>query len=152
MVRRCLFVFAGIALTASVACTGSIAAFTYAGRWLDPFEARRFEAQEWAAAAPEDRAAMARDAIRHLPAGLPEAEIQALLGRCSVHETRRLTRTAPPGVVQELPWYGGSAPPGAVRTYSYYLGSWSVAYHDDTFLWVHVGEDGRVIAAVIGGG
>ena len=86
---------------------------------------------------------------RHLPPGLPEAEIQALLGPCSVHETRRLTGSSPDG---PLPLYSGTAPPGAVRTYSYYLGTWSLAYFDDTFLWVHVDEGGHVIAAVIGGG
>lgn len=150
MKRRFLIVFAALAATGCIGCAGSIAGFTYFCRWLDPFEARRFDRHEWAAAGPEERAAMARDAIRHVPPGLPEAEIPALLGRCSVHETRRLTGTAMRGA--RLPYYGGTAPPGAVRTYSCYLGSWSTLYYDDAFLWVHVGEDGKVIAAVIGGG
>jgi hypothetical protein len=79
---------------------------------------------------------MARDVIRHLPAGTPEADIEALLGKAGVEETARLT---------------ASRPAGAVRTYSYYLGSWSLLYYDSTFLWVHVDAEGRVVAAVIGG-
>jgi hypothetical protein len=80
---------------------------------------------------------MTRDAIQHLAAGLPEAEVQRLLGPAQVFETEKLTRRGPPG---------------AVRTYSYYLGCWSSVYYDSTFLWVHVDGNGKVIAAVIGGG
>jgi hypothetical protein len=136
MARRCLLVFAVIAVASCVGCTGSITAFTYVCRWLDPFEARRLDPEAWAVAEPEGRAAMARDAIRHLPPGLPEEEIQALLGPCSVGDRRGTT---------------ASTPADAVRTYQYYLGSWSPTYYDDTFLRVHVGEDGRIIAAVIAG-
>src|SRR5262249_24582172 len=99
-------------------------------------DARPFDPAAWAAADSTDRAAMARDVIRHLPAGLPEADIEPLLGKGEVWETRRLI---------------GSSPGGAVRTYEYYLGCWSGRYYDSTFLWVHVGADGRVIKAVIGG-
>ena len=80
---------------------------------------------------------MSRDAIRRLPPGTPEADIEPLLGRCKVWETTRLI---------------GVNPGGSVRTHTYYLGSWSTRYYDDTYLWVHVGADGRVVEAVIGGG
>jgi hypothetical protein len=82
---------------------------------------------------------MARDVIRRLPAGSSEEEIVPLLGHpYEVIETHRLTR---------------SAPPGSVRTYSYSLGSWGPEWgYDSTFLWIHVDGEGRVIAAVIGGG
>jgi hypothetical protein len=106
-------------------------------RCLDPFEGRPFDSAAWAAADVDGRAAMARGAIRCLPAGMPEAKIEALLGKTDVEETVRLT---------------ASRPPGAVRTYSYYLGCWSGIYYDSTYLWVHVDTEGRVIAAVIGGG
>jgi hypothetical protein len=63
--------------------------------------------------------------------------------------TEKLVGSAPDG---PLPRFSGSAPAGSVRTYSYYLGSWSSWYYDSTFLWVHVDGEGRVVAAVIGGG
>jgi hypothetical protein len=93
---------------------------------------------------------MARDAIRRLPPGLPEAEITKLLGEAeSVIATEKLVGSTPGG---PLPRFGGSAAAGSVRTYSYYLGSWSNWAFDSTFLWVHVDNQGRVVAAVIGGG
>ena len=104
----------------------------------DPLDARPFDRATWAAADSYDRAPMAKDAIRHLPAGLPEAEVVALLGKPGeVIETHRLTT---------------SRPRGAVQTYSYFLGSWSYEYFDSTFLWVHVDAAGRIVEAVIGGG
>jgi hypothetical protein len=104
----------------------------------DPFAVRRFDTTSWAAADHEGRAAMARDAIRHLPTGLPEAEIVTLLGKPDeVIETQRLTR---------------SGPPNSARTYSYYLGSWGWPGYDSTFLWVHVDGEGRIVSGVIGGG
>jgi hypothetical protein len=127
-----------LVLAAVVACGALALGLRAVVRSLDPFEASPFEPAAWAAAGAEGRAAMTRDAIRRLPAGLPEAEIERLLGKADeVSETQRLT---------------ASRPPGAVRTYSYSLGSWSGQYYDSTFLWVHVDGQGRVIAAVIGGG
>lgn len=123
---------------AVVACAGVVLGLGAIARRLDPFEARPFDPAAWAAADHEERAAMARDAIRHLPHGTPEADIEPLLGR--------------PGEVIETPRLTASYPGGAVRTHSYYLGCWSGRYYDSTFLWVHVGADGRVVAAVIGGG
>jgi hypothetical protein len=118
--------------------------------WLDPFAARRFDPESWSTADSKGRAAMARDAIRHMPPGLPEAEITKLLGEAGdVIATEKLVGSTPGG---PLPRFGGSAPAGSVRTYSYYLGSWSNWAYDDTFLWVHVDNEGRVVAAVIGGG
>ena len=79
---------------------------------------------------------MARDAIRHLPPGTPESEVERLLGKPdSVEQTEILT---------------ASRPARAVRTWSYSLASGS--YYDSTFLWVHVDGDGRVVKEVIGGG
>jgi hypothetical protein len=130
--RRTILFLAGVGL-----CVGLALGVRAVARRLDPFEARPFDPEAWAAADTEGRAAMARDAIRHLPAGTPEADVVALLGQTQVDETVRLT---------------GSGPPGAVRTYSYYLGFWGAIYYDSTFLWVHVDADGRVVAAVIGGG
>jgi hypothetical protein len=108
-------------------------------RLLDPFEARPLDRSAWLTTNAVGRAPMARDAIRHLPPETPEAEVERLLGKCeTLIETRRLT---------------SSGPRGAVWTYSYYLGSRPAPYYyDSTFLWVHVGADGRVIEAVIGGG
>jgi hypothetical protein len=108
-------------------------------KWLDPFDTRPFDPKAWAEADMDGKAAMARDAIRHIRAGMPENDIRGLLGEREPHETRRLT---------------GSAPPGALRTYSYPLGFWGSSFYgyDSTYLWVHVGADGKVIAAVIGGG
>jgi hypothetical protein len=132
-------VFAGGVAT----CAGAVlilrAVTTYAP---DPFEAHPFDPAEWAAADPKGRAAMARDAIRHLPAGLPEADIRALLGDdCTVRDTLQLNTL-------QLIGHGRN---GTVRRYEYDLGSWSGVYFDDTFLWIHVGADGRVIKAEIGG-
>jgi len=131
--RRILF--RGFALVAL--CAGLAACVHVAMKLLDPLNAQRFDSASWATADHEGRAAMARDAIRHLPAGLPETEIEKLLGPARIEETHRLTH---------------SAPRGSVRTYSYHLGGWGLLYYDSTFLWVHVDREGRVIAAVIGGG
>jgi hypothetical protein len=106
-------------------------------RYFDPFEARSFDMAAWAAADTLGRAAMARDAIRHLPPGTPESEVERLLGPGPVVDSQRLT---------------ASAPGAAVRTYCYHLGGGWAFYYDSTFLWVHVGADGRVVEAVIGGG
>jgi hypothetical protein len=132
--RKVLFV----TLPVVVFPTGAVAVLVYVlTHQLDRFDARPFDPATWANADNKQRAAMSRDAIRHLPAGLPEAEIELLLGKGEVEETQRLI---------------GRRPRGAVRTYVYYLGCWSGTYYDSTFLWVHVGEDGRVTEAVIGGG
>lgn len=104
----------------------------------DPLGARPFDQASWAAANGYDRAPMAKDAIRHLPAGLPEAEVLALLGK--------------PDYVVESWRLRGSGPSGAARTYCYDLGSWGFDQGEGTFLWVHLGADGRVVEAVIGVG
>jgi hypothetical protein len=124
-----------MALVAS--CAGLLIGAPAAIRYFDPFEARPFDPAAWAAADTYGRAAMARDAIRHLPPGTPEAEVERLLGPGRVEDSKRLT---------------GSAPGAAIRTYCYHLGGGWAFYYDSTFLWVHVGADGRVIEAVIGGG
>jgi hypothetical protein len=147
--RKLRWVLAGV-----VAFASGVGLVTYGcfllERWLDPFEARQFDAASWAGSDWKGRAAMARDAIRHLPAGTPEADVVQLLGKPGyVIETKKLVGlvSGPP-----LPRFSGSAPAGSVRTYSYGLGSWGWAGYDDTFLWVHVDGEGRVVAAVVGGG
>jgi hypothetical protein len=118
-----------------VMCAGAVHILQTNSHEPDPFDARPFDPQEWAAADPQDRAAMARDAIRHLPAGLPEADIQALLGEGEVQALGegKGCHTNP---------FTGGAPFGAIRTHSYSLGRASL-------LWVDVGTDGRVIQAGI---
>ncbi len=123
---------------ALVVCGGLALGIRALAQLLDPFDARPFDTATWLAARDEERAAMARDAFRHLPPGTLEADIQPLLGK--------------PGEVIATPKLTSSYPRAAVRTHSYYLGSWSLRYYDSTFLWVHVGVNGRVVAAVIRGG
>jgi len=109
--------------------TGAVTVITYTHTYRsDPFDSRPFEATDWAAAEPSERAAMSRDAIRKLPTGLPETEIERLLG---------------PGDIVATKWLIGSEPDGAVRTHLYYLGGYK------TFLWVHISRDGCVTEAVI---
>jgi len=126
------------ALCGIVSCGGLALGAHALFQWLDPFAAHRFDREFWTASEPKERASMARDAIRHLSPGMLETDIEPLLGKPDeVMDTHRLTK---------------SFPRGAVRTYSYHLVGWSLLYYDSTFLWVHVGEDGRVIVAEIGGG
>src|ERR1700677_1440459 len=73
--------------------------------YLDPFNAQRFDQTTWTTAGPYDRAAMTRDAIRHVPSGTTEDQVKELLGKPnSIEETQRLT---------------ASGPAKAVKTYSY---------------------------------
>jgi hypothetical protein len=116
-----------VTVLVGLAVLGGLVALGLASVLRDPFDARPYDTAAWAAAEPEDRAAMARDAIRHLPAGLPEADIEPQLGKGEVWEARQMI---------------GCCPFGTVRTYWYYLGCWSFRYYDATFLWVHVGRTG----------
>lgn len=120
----------------------ALAAAIVAGdRFLDPFNGRPFEPTAWAANATGDRMAMARAAARRVRPGMAESEIALALG-------------PPDGVWHdELPT--GSAPGQAARTHSYGLGGSELSMLrglDTAYLWVDVDADGRVIAAVIGGG
>jgi len=115
-----------------VVCAGAVQILRTNTHQPDPFDARPFDPREWAAADPKDRAAMARDAIRHLPVGLPESDMQALLGKGDVCDTHPFRCDTNP--------FTGVATFGAIRSHKYYLGRKS-------FLWVRVGTDGRVIEA-----
>ena len=102
----------------------------------DPFEAHEFDPAVWATAKPEQRAEMVRDAIRHLPTGLPESEVLALLGKGEIINTQKM---ASHGAFD------------TVRTHAYYLGNWTGHYCAKTFLWVHVSAGGCVTGTEIGG-
>jgi hypothetical protein len=134
--RGVLFISLPVFVAGVATCAGSVLTFRAVTDSPDPFNARPFDPKEWAAADPRGRAAMARDAIRHLPAGLPEADVHALLGE---GEVQTLLREGKGGHTN--PFTGG-APFGAIRTHSYYLGRKSI-------LEIRVGTDGRVIDAVI---
>ena len=133
--QKVLFITVPIAVLPTGALTVLVYALTHPHtQQPDPFDARPFDPATWASANDEQRAAMSRDAIRHLPPGLSEDQIEPLLGKVEVdnHNVQN-----PSGV----------GPRGAARTYWYGLGFGSGASY---FLWVHVGEDGRVMEAVIG--
>jgi hypothetical protein len=131
--QKVLFVTVPIAVLPTGALTVLVYALTHTHQ-PDPFDARPFDPATWASANDEQRAAMSRDAIRHLPPGLPEDEIEPLLGEGYVDKHN-----------EKYP--SGVGPQGAARTYWYGLGGRSGTRY---FLWVHVGEDGRVMEAVIG--
>lgn len=115
-----------------------IALCAWAARdWLDPFNDRPFTAAEWARLDAQDRAAMSRDLIKnHLPPGTERGTVEHLLGR--------------PADVLHTTDPGGHSLPG-VETYVYYIGTWSIRGFDDTFVYVHFDQGGRVVAAQITG-
>lgn len=106
-------------------------------QWFSPFNVRSFDKAAWAQANPEERASIAHDAIRLLPRGMPENEIELLLGK--------------PMAVVPINRLSGIAPKSTVRTYTYFIGNWPLAAFDSTQLWVHVDAEGKVVGAVIGG-
>lgn len=132
--KRMLFVMAMFVLGSSIALVAL-------DRLLDPFNDQAFEPELWASAELGGRVPMARGAIQRIRPGMQESDVVKLLGKPdTIEESQRLTK---------------SAPSSAVKTYSYYLGSSGLTClkgMDDAFVWVHVGLDGRVIKAVIGGG
>jgi hypothetical protein len=84
----------------------------------DPFDRLSFSATTWAQRAPRGRAPMARDLIhRHLPSGLPSAQVKTLLG--------------PPSEAID-------------DRYEYYLGSWSSYGYDDAFVYIYLDKSGKV--------
>lgn len=111
---------------------------------LDPFDDQSFSPAAWAAANSENRGMMARDAIRHLPAGTPKDRVRQLLG-----EPRQV-----PGLpASSVDAYGHRLE--HFETWAYYLGSWSGLGPyalDSAFLNVHFDSDGRVVKAEITGG
>jgi hypothetical protein len=127
--------------TTFVAGAGLAVAIVALDSYLDPFDDGPFTPEAWAVADDEERAAMARGAVKHVSVGMPETEVVALLGKPDwIWNSRELT---------------ASAPARAVRTYSYGVATSSLASLrrlDSVYVWVHVGGDGRVIVAEIGGG
>ncbi len=71
--RKLLRSIAYAALMCLGCCVAPCTVFVFIVDWLDPFAGQAFDPQAWAVAKPEERAAMARDAIRYSPPGLPEA-------------------------------------------------------------------------------
>jgi hypothetical protein len=131
----------GLAVTA-----GLVVGFRTLDSYLDPFDDRPFDPAAWATASDrvEDRGPMARDAIRHLPAGMPKERVRELLGE------------------GRPPWRDPHRPVDAYgvqldhpETWVYPLGCWSGLGpygFDDAFLYVHFDPDGRVVAAEVNGG
>lgn len=104
---------------------------------FDRPDTRRFDAVAWAEGHTRTRAAMARDAIRHLPPGTPEEKLLSLLG-----DMASVDRHDPPRSVSAF------ASP-AVRTYAYHLGRVQRSEFGNAFLLVHIDADGKVILAEI---
>src|SRR4051794_15399263 len=71
------------ALAATALCAGLAVGGRVVVRWLDPFAAQQFDVAAWATADHEGRAAMTRDAIRHLPPGPPRAQNQGVARRAA---------------------------------------------------------------------
>jgi hypothetical protein len=139
--RRRLFVL--LALAASGVVVGLVVAVVALDRYLDPFDDRLFDTRAWAAADSQGRGPMARDAIRHLPEGLPAARVRELLGNPDPF----------PGPGGTVDGFGNRL--RYPETWAYYLGSWSsLSWYglDSAFLYVHFGQDGRVASAEITGG
>jgi hypothetical protein len=133
-----LIVLATVALVVTAGVVGGVALDCY----LDPFDDRPFDPVAWAAAHEDEqeRGPMARDAIRHLPAGLSSARVRELLGEGQI---------IPAGGDR---W---GVQPRQSETWSYWLGCWSGLGpygFDSAFLYVHFGPDGRVVGAEITGG
>jgi hypothetical protein len=138
--KRLVVLFAGATL-AVIVCSGT--AGVVLDRYLDPFDAQPFDPEVWAGADSQSRGKMARDAIRHLAAGLTAARFRELLG----------PPEAVPGLEGMVDGFGNQIPPG--ETWAYYLGCWSsLTWYgfDSAFLYVHFDHDGRVATAQITGG
>lgn len=135
----------GLLVVAAVLVAGGcVAGFVALDRYLDPFDDRPFSPAAWAGADPDDRGPMARDAIRHLPAGTSKGRVRELLG-----EGEPVWRD-PRGPVDG---FGNRL--DHPETWTYYLGCWSGLGpygFDSAFLYVHFGPDGRVVAAEVTGG
>lgn len=142
--RRWKCIVGLFSLAALLSVGGCVAGFVALDRYLDPFDDRPFSQAAWAAADEEGRGLMARDAIRHIPAGTSKDRVRELLGD------------------GEPPWLDprGSVDRFGVRldhpeTWVYWLGCWSGLgpyRFDSAFLYVHFGPDGRVAMAEVNGG
>ena len=104
------------------------------GNPLDPFDNRSFSPAGWASADPDARARMSRDLVNHyLAPGTTEQQVVALLGK--------------PGTIVNA---DGRNHVYGVRAYVYPIGSLS-SEMDDTFVYVHLDGNDRVLQAEIDG-
>jgi hypothetical protein len=101
----------------------------------DPFDDELFSREAWAAAAAEQRAAMAEDLVtHHVSPGMSVKQTVALLGN------------------PEDTWGKGTGHRVmGEKTFAYSIGSWSLEGMDDAFVCIHFDESGRVIEAEIYG-
>jgi len=129
-----------LAVISLVVIAGFVVGFVAFDSYLDPFDDQPFDPATWATADEKQRGPMARDSTRHLPVGLPAAQVRELLGE--------------PGIVPD----GGDrwgVRPRQAETWEYWLGCWSgLGWYgfDSASLYVHFGPDGRVVAIEITGG
>lgn len=137
--------FLGLASVAmSLVGGGCVAGLLVLDRYLDPFDDLPFSPAAWAATDEQGRGPMARDAIRHLPAGTSKDRVRELLGNGE-----------PPWRDPRGPWDRFGVRLEYSETSVYNLGSWSGLGpygFDDAFLYVHFGADGRVVATEVNGG
>jgi hypothetical protein len=100
-----------------------------------PFNDEPFSREAWAAAAAEQRAAMAEDLVtNHVSPGMSVKQLIDLLGD--------------PGDT----WVKGTGHRVmGEKTFVYYIGSWSLEGMDDAFVCIHLDGSGRVIEAEICG-
>ena len=127
-----------VAAFASLCAIAALAALLYAlvGNPFNPFDDRRFKAAAWQNAAPDVRARMSEDLVKHhLPVGMSESQVVALLGKpFDVEEGET-----------EAPLHTGT------RHLMYDLGNWSMHGMDDAYVYVHLDEKGNVVAAEVYG-
>lgn len=125
-----------------IVALGTVGGLVALDRYFDSFDDEPFDRATWAAADEKRRGSMARDAIRHLPTGLPAERVRELLG-------------GPDYVATDNPpdkW--GRRCKGYTR-WSYGLGSGNGRgwyYVDSADLDIHFDRDGRVTVAEITGG
>jgi hypothetical protein len=126
------------ALVVAIASLFVFAAVLYVliGNPFDPFDDRSFDSEVWKSAAPEARARMSEDLVKHhLPTGMTESQVVTLLGE--------------PGSTEE----GQTEAPRHVGTHHllYDLGGWSMHGMDAAYVYVHLDEKRNVVAAEVYG-
>jgi len=132
-----------LAVSASVLIVVLVGVAVAVDHYLDPFDGRAFDPAAWAAADSQGRGPMARDAIRHLPAGLPADRVRALLGDPDPF----------PGPGGAVDGFGHTL--RYPETWAYALGCRSsLSWYglDSAFLYVHFDSSGAVVSAEITGG
>jgi hypothetical protein len=106
------------------------------GNPLDPFDDRRLDPEVWNSATPDVRARMSEDLVRHhLPEGMSESEVIALLG----------TPFSVEDGASHTPRHAGT------RHLLYDLGHWSWRGMDAAYVYVHLDGQGRLVGAEVYG-